>query len=237
MKSKFVVISFIILTVILFWHNVSNEVTVEDKEYIEKILKECNIKGLKENRTYDEEIEFLQKLEDSLIYKYPFIGEVIPINNPREPKDLYYFKQGLCFDRSRVIEKICRNSGFKVRHVFLFLDDKKEKDFSVYFRKDSVNSHAVSEVKTKKGWLILGSNFPWIAMDKNNSPLSMRDIKLNNQKGIVPDSIYKNVSPLDMLYDPNIKYVYGLYSRHGRFYAPFNFIPDYNLGELFYNLF
>ena len=31
--------------------------------------------------------------------------------------------------------------------------------------------------------------------------------------------------------------VYGLYSRHGRFYPPYNLIPDINYGEFIQNAF
>ena len=33
----------------------------------------------------------------------------------------------------------------------------------------------------------------------------------------------------------NFIYIIGLYSRHGRFYPPYNFIPDINWGEFMYN--
>lgn len=224
----FLMVSFIIV----YFHNVPKSLTTEDEIYIQKILKRCSIQPLAEVRTYQEEIEFLQKLQDSVIHYYP-VGIGIPLNQPREPKDLYEHNQGLCFDRSRVFEKICISQGFKTRHIFLLLDERKQKSFTAFLRTDSVSTHAVSEVKTQKGWLVIGSNFPWIALTKQNAPLSIKEILAYNRTGSVPNDIYKTVSPISMWYDPNTRYIYGLYSRHGRFYAPFNIFPDFNFRELF----
>ncbi len=235
MKLKVFIISLLLVGVVVYWHNVDKTITAEDEIYISKILKECNIEPLSDIRTYDEEIHFLQKVQDSiiLIYKY---GEGIPLNSEREPKDLFEKKEGLCFDRSRVIEKICISMGFETRHVFLILDTLEQKsNIGIFFRSENVITHAVSEIKTQKGWLAVGSNFPWIALDTNNLPLTVKDIKTNSLINKENLTTYKSISPVAMWYHPNIRYIYGLYSRHGRFYPPFTFIPDFNLYELTYN--
>ncbi|MBL0191327.1 MAG: hypothetical protein IPQ18_08280 [Saprospiraceae bacterium] len=175
-------------------------------------------------------------MQDSVIHYYP-VGNGIPLGQPREPKDLYEYNQGLCFDRSRLFEKICKSQGFETRHIFLLLDERNQKSLMAFFRKDSVSTHAVSEVKTQKGWLVICSNYPWLAITNQNSPLSIKEIVSNNRIGTVPKDVYKTVSPIPMWYDPNTRYIYGLYSRHGRFYATFNFFPDFNFRELNCNFF
>ena len=40
-----------------------------------------------------------------------------------------------------------------------------------------VRSHAAIEVLTKKGWLVVDPNHPWISIDALNNPLSINKIK------------------------------------------------------------
>ena len=99
---------------------------------------------------------------------------------------------------------------------------------------------------TKKGWLVIDSNFPWIALDVNNNPLSIKNIQQSLDNSV--DIDWKK-SPLDVVGGNTSKYVksiiytkpfvavYGLYSRHGRFYPPYNLIPDINYGEFIQNAF
>ena len=107
MAKKIGLFFFLVIVLIIYLHNVPTYVTPEDEIYIQKIMQQCNITPLSKVRTYEEEIQFLQKLQDSVIYYYP-IGKGIPLNRPREPKHLYEFNQGLCYDRSRLFEKICK---------------------------------------------------------------------------------------------------------------------------------
>jgi hypothetical protein len=226
---------FIIILMTLYINNVPTELTSEDLIYINKIMERCNIKPLDTIRTYEEEIIFLQKLQDSVICYYP-IGIGIPLNQQREPKNLYELNEGLCYDRSRVFEKICKSQGFETRHVFLLLDENVIKSKIAIFRKDSISTHAVSEIRTHKGWLVIGSNYPWLALDKSNNPLSMKEISKYNKTGEIPTKYYNTISPNEMWYNANLIYIYGLYSRTGRLYEPFNFIPDLNFRELLFNI-
>ena len=41
---------------------------------------------------------------------------------------------------------------------------------------------------------------------------------------------------LPEIYSAPFTWVYGFYSRHGRFYPPYNAVPDVNWGELAQNL-
>ena len=67
---------------------------------------------------------------------------------------------------------------------------------------------------------------------KGNNPLSINKIQHD-----IENSFYINWKkpPSDEIYLHSFIYVYGLYSRHGRFYPPYNFIPDINYREFIQN--
>ena len=60
-----------------------------------------------------------------------------------------------------------------------------------------IRSHAASEVLTKKGWLVVDSNYPWVAIDVNNNPISIKKIQQS-----VDNSVYIDWKkpPLDDIY-------------------------------------
>jgi len=106
--------------------------------------------------------------------------------------------------------------GFKTRHVFLLY----RKDLSLresLFRRGHP-SHAVTEVKTSRGWLYVDSNQPWIVLARNGEPHGA-------------GGIWKHFDE----FDGAPEYVRGpwwavcgLYSRKGAFYAPFFPLPQLN---------
>jgi hypothetical protein len=49
-------------------------------------------------------------------------------------------------------------------------------------------------------------------------------------------AIQWEVRPPSDTYLHHFVFTYGLYARHGRFYPPYNFIPDVNYGELLQNV-
>jgi hypothetical protein len=44
------------------------------------------------------------------------------------------------------------------------------------------------------------------------------------------------INPPGYIYNERFFYIYGLYSRHGRFFPPYNVIPDINYSEFIQNL-
>lgn len=50
-------------------------------------------------------------------------------------------------------------------------------------------------------------------------------------------SIQWHKGPPTNIYEQPFTFVYGLYSRHGQFYPPYNFVPDINCGEFVKNVF
>jgi hypothetical protein len=219
-------ISAVGLILVLWFHGVNNEITSEDRIYIPKYTE--NFPAASGESPYEEQIEFIRRVQDAVLSVAP-VNKGLPYRQEREPKDLYEARFGLCFDRSRVIEKILRFHGFETRHIFIY--SVKDSNALKAFATPSVPSHAVTEVKTQKGWLVIDSNDRWISLDSNGNPVAMSGVTENKSISWQnePPPIYTTIAPFT--------YVYGLYSRHGEFYPPYNFIPDVHYGELMDNIF
>jgi hypothetical protein len=108
-----------LLAAILAYHEVDNSLTQEDRGYIPKYLGSISMMPPMEQRTFNDELAFIEHVQDAVL-KRASLNEGIPLDSKREPKELYLAKKGLCYDRSRVIEKILRYSGFKTRHISIY---------------------------------------------------------------------------------------------------------------------
>jgi hypothetical protein len=222
-------IFFICVAAGLSYHAVDNSLSEEDKQYLQMYLS--NVGSLPENPTYRNELDFIISVQRSVLNIAPR-NDGLPFGQKRELKELYEAKTGLCYDRSRVIEKILRYSGFKTRHVSLY--SKEKAVFAIkLFITPGVSSHAVTEVLTKNGWLIVDSNAPWVSTDTNNQPMSLNNIQFGIENSV---PIHWGKEPPTSIYVKPFTFVYGLYSRHGKFYPPYNFIPDIHYGEFVQNM-
>ena len=221
---------FLCLAVLLAYSSVDNSLSEEDRQYISKYLN--GVKPLPENSEYTDELDFITSVQRSVLNivssNYP-----IPHGQEREPKESYKAKTGQCFDRSRAIEKILRYSGFEARHVSIYSTKETGSGIRSLIT-PGVPSHAVTEVLTKRGWLIVDSNEPFVSIDRKSQPISIQDMKLSAQGS---GSIEWNREPQTEIYGAPFTFIYGLYSRHGRFYPPYNFVPDINYSEFVKNIF
>lgn len=158
----------------------------------------------------------------------------------------YYYKnrKGLCYDRAVLMEKFFSFYGFDFRHIYLFFgDNNKTPSFTSLFKK-GLASHALLEVKTKKGWMAIGTNADWIGLTQDNNVMSVPLIrqklqtgKLNLKEYATRGNVFWKVKK------QNFQFIYGLYSRHGDFFTSssmmsfFHILPDYNLRMLLYNFY
>lgn len=228
-RLNYILLSIIVGLIILLYYNaVDNSLSKDDRTYIPLYLK--NIKPLKQNAGYLDELNYIQAVQSSVLNRVSGFKE-IP-HGKREVKELYQMKMGLCFDRSRVIEKILRYSGFRTRHISMY-STSETKSAVKSLMTPGIASHAITEVLTKKGWLVVDSNVPWVSINIDRQPISMSKIKNNAKMGT---SITWYSEPLEIYLHPFV-YIYGLYSRHGKFYPPYNFIPDIHYGELIQNVY
>ncbi|AMM51671.1 hypothetical protein TH61_11455 [Rufibacter sp. DG15C] len=221
------------ILVALFWiHQVDQDITERDKVTITKILQENNIIPLSgpDKNDFHEQIKFISAVQKAVLLTAPR-NKGLDEGMSREPEVLYKMRYGHCYDRSRAIEKILRLSGFKTRHVSVYSLDENSALHA--FLKPKTRSHALSEVLTVKGWVFVDSNDKLIGVDKFGNPIDLTQVKKLGFKNIVWSKY--NTENFDGVYATKFMYVYGLYSRHGKFYPPYNFIPDLHWGELVYN--
>lgn len=215
--------------VLVLWFNaVPKTVTDEDREYIEKFTAWIPKAGGADG--FDKQIEFIRAVQDSVLN---IVGEKngVGLDEPREPRNLYETRDGLCYDRSRVIEKILGAHGFDTRHVFVY--SIREGYALTALAGSGLRSYAATEVRTERGWLLIDPDSRWAAVDAAGSPRTAGDLMdhINGSAAIEwqsePPNEYANLAPFT--------YVYGVYSRHGRFYPPYAAIPDINYEELIEN--
>lgn len=203
-----------------------NTITKEDVYYINKIMN--NIEVYKEIKTFNDEIKYINKVQNTVIELTNLAIGSIPINMSREPKDIYMTKIGACVERSRTIEKILRYSGFKIRHIAIYSTENTDSALISLFT-PKIASHSLSEVLTSKGWMLIDSATLWIALNKNNNPISIEKL----QNNIMLELKQK---PTEPVLTQEFTFLYGLYSRHGKFYYPYNMIPDIEYNEFLYNI-
>ena len=218
---------------VAYYFNVSKTLTEEDKTYIRLFLP-----GIPENAarnaSYAEQIRLIT-LAQQAVSERTRGWAPIPHNHAREPKDLYIGRAGVCYDRSRTLEKMFMFLGMDSRHLALFQREPGVNPLVTLLR-HHVPSHAISEVRTLHGWLMVDSNDMWLSIDAKGEPLSVHQMQQLYQSRI-PVSWRLKVPVYDNdFYNANCLAVYGLYSRHGHFYPPYSPpIPDYRLRGLLYN--
>jgi hypothetical protein len=133
-----------------------------------------------------------------------------------------------CYVRSRLIEKTLAMYGFEVRH--LSLHRLRLPPPIGYLQ--SVPSHSTSEVRTQRGFMVVDSNRPYIALDADGSPLdaiALRAALLDPARRAGLGEVSGDY------FEGDYTVFYGLYSRHGGFYPPFVPVPDIEWAELRYN--
>jgi hypothetical protein len=192
--------------------NVPTELTEEDKFTFKAI-------GLIESSSppvrYIDQIEIIKIIQTKHFKMVPnYIG--IEEYSKREPADLIKLERGLCFDRSRFFDKAFKYVGFETRHVFLLYPDGKSFISAITTSKQL--SHAITEVKTSRGWMVVDSNSPWIGINDDLEPFTSK--KLNKDKSLHPKR--------PPIFEKEFYSIRGLYSRKGQFYGPKIFFPDIN---------
>ena len=227
------VLSLLLIIIFLKFFEVDNTITPEDSIYIEKYLDLAEVAPLPVPRTYESEKAFIEAVQRSVLARVHGNVRKFKVGGV-EPKDLYETQSALCFGRSRVIEKVLRSSGFQTRHISLYSTEKTGSKIKSLFTRGT-SSHAITEVLTKKGWLVIDSNDPWLSLDHQNNPISLIAIQARLGKELIPFNA-SYLPHMNRIYNHPFTFVYGLYSRHGTFYPPYGFFPDVNYREFIFNL-
>jgi len=194
--------------------NVSTDLTAEDKSvFLEIGMKELNVKS-----DLKAQLVNISSLQQEVFKRAP-LGKGINEYEPREPADLMRAGQGLCYDRSRMFDKGATFLGLQARHVYLLY--RQDKSFLSAIMTKRHPSHAVTEIKTSKGWMFIDSNTPWMAVTRDGEPVDA-------------DNVYKRFddfeNPPPYLRDPWWA-IRGLYSRGGQFYRPYIRFPELNWSD------
>lgn len=225
-KYYFACLFFVLIVNVLlgFITNVPTHLDDEDKlvfaQYYIK-YKEVRNKGNPQS-----EFDLIRDIQEAVLLKVPF-GPGIPAYSAREPTNVLKRDTGLCYDRSRLLDKLFVWAGFETRHVYILY---KPKIFGKYtlplwlalFMPHS-DSHAVTEVRTSKGWLLVDSNDNFISV---------------NRKGNVVDAdqIWSHITEFDAIphyFTVPFWAIRGLYSRRGHLYRPYLPYPQLNWSDFF----
>ena len=204
-------IAFGVFAALAVYTNVPTHLTDSDKA----VFANLSLVKPKTNQSYDEQIATIRHVQEIVFERAP-MGAGIPDNEPREPADLMRRGHGLCFDRSRTFDKVLKYYGMESRHVYLLF--KEGKSFLSALFHYGQPSHAVTEVKTSKGWMFVDSNMPWVALTRQGEPVSA-------------DEVWQRYAEFDKpppyLAQPWWS-VRGMYSRKGQLYEPFIPFPALN---------
>lgn len=219
--STWLLVIFLVMNVSLaFVTNVPTNVTESDISVFRAIFGLKKPEGL---LTYAQEIELIRSVQELIIDRVP-IGEPIPEYSDREPADLIRQNSGLCYDRSRTFDKVFMWLGFESRHVYILYLKHPETGEAISFIRalftKGIDSHAVTEVKTSKGWVMVDSNNKWISLSANGLPINVDH--LHEQQAQLPE--------IPAYFNRRYIAIRGLYSRRGQFYRPFIPYPQLNWG-------
>lgn len=234
MKKKWS-LGLVVLLVFLFGYlwmtQVDNEVSRTDQKAIDQALGFFLEAPEADDMTFEEELEFIRQVQDSVLGEVP-VNSGIPHGMPREPDDLLTRGKGLCFDRSRFIEKALRHHGFETRHIAIYSTAETGSAIESLLT-PQISSHAVSEVLTSQGWLVVDSNERWLSLDTGYRPVSIDELSELGGSGMAQRLMSQ---PDTSIYAGGFTFVYGLYSRHGMFYPPYDRVPDINIPEFAQNV-
>lgn len=232
---------FCVIVSTIAYHDVDTTITDDDRFYIRKILEKThnNPESMRNTDSFDEQIQTILAIQNSAFDATPNAGQM-PLDQPREPKDLEASDTAYCNDRARYLDKTFRLYGFETRYASLY-SKIPGKIFLQTFLTLGVKgafSHALIEVKTAKGWIVVDTRNRWISLDQDNQPHSLHDLQNAAETKIWPLwSPLSKEQPYALLND-EFYILYGLYSRHGRFYPPYTpYIPDIDFQEFVKNLY
>ena len=200
-----------LLVTLAAYTNVPTAVTESDAA----VFAAMGFQKPQQSLTFEQEVALIRQVQKEVFQRAP-LGDGIPDYEPREPADLMRFGQGLCFDRSRTFDKTSSYLGLPSRHVYLLYRENRSFLNALFHYGQS--SHAVTEVKTSKGWMFVDSNTEWIALTRSGEPVGA-------------DDVWKRYAEFDKA-PPYLSSpwwaIRGMYSRKGQFYGAGLPFPELN---------
>ena len=216
--SALAFIQVLVLGVIILMSHVPKDLTYSDV----KVLNSLGIEFKELNGNFDVEIQTIKKIQ-AIVFSNVEFAEGVSIGDKREISDILNKKKGLCYDRSRLIEKLLVGYGLRTRHIFVL--ESINDSFLKSVTTKNIQTHAATEVETAKGWLIVDSIAPWLSLDNDGDPVELSALSEN----------FQSMKEVPKIFTEKHFYIYGLYSRNGMMFPPFVHVPDINVWELKYN--
>jgi len=200
-------------TVIFHLTNVNTKLSLEDEQFLSILHGDKNNLDKQQTvKSFESEVAAIKKIYETVVDH----GRISPFRayGKNHKRNIEQFLSGptlVCHVSTRVLEQSLVYFGYEVRHVFI-LSATEHGVLSLF--KANVPSHAISEVKTSKGWLMLDPNFNMIYSYKG---------EVFSASTITENTLIKH----EIFHNPHIV-IPGLYSRHGLFFWPFLRLPDIN---------
>ena len=230
-RTKILAIGLLLLAAVIWATGVWHVERDKDRIAVSTILGEEWEGMTLSDSSYDVQLEHIRILQEKShlsMRKSPPMPEGIH----RSASAVLEHGGGWCYDYSSWYESALRIAGMKTRHVALY---QKQGGLIKTMLTPNVLSHAGTEVLTARGWMFIEPSINFLWIDAQRKPLRVSDISKSEQDGNLElDSfVLKELYPL---YANDFYFIYGFYSRHGRFYKPFLPVPDINWREFLYNL-
>jgi hypothetical protein len=209
---------------VLWLNSVPTTLTGEDKAALSQALAGRHFPI----STFDQQVASIVAIQ-GLTAAIATGADAIPLSVSREPADFLRWRRGACYDRSRFIEKALSFIGLETRHVAVYQTDGESPFGALVY--PETQSHALTEVKTSRGWMLVDSLSQWIGLTADGRVVSAD--MLERDTGLFQSQWDSRVKdPPNWILSHNFVDVVGLYSRHGDFYWPYEPMPDVNWTQL-----
>ncbi|MGQ0673480.1 MAG: transglutaminase-like domain-containing protein [Hyphomicrobium sp.] len=219
---------------VLAIHAVPDAATPEDRVYADRMLEAAGYVGQARDfgdlSQFENQLRAIAAVQDAVI-EVAVTDAEIPFDRTREPRDAFELRKGLCYDRSRAIEKGLDALGLETRHVSVYAVDGRTALGALLTPGN--DSHALTEVRTAKGWMAVDPNVRWVGRTADGEVLTVAGLRGLDLAAVRWEG--GQSSPPHAIFSKPFVYILGLYSRHGRFYPPYTPVPDVNWRQLLQN--
>lgn len=208
-----------VIGALLAANGVDTTVTADDR----KIISALDVDDICESTdSFDAELNCIETVQSTVFDTYPDTSDAfVKGETNHDVRDYDERGFGSCYDRAKLLEQTLRHYGFEVRRVALY----QRQSSPLGYLMPGINSHALSEVKTSRGWMALESIEPLLGIDEQGQLYTIGDIRDGLEDGRIDDATFGTAIP-DDFFDGGFIYVYGVYSRHGYFFEPHLPVPE-----------
>ncbi len=170
-------------------NNVSKSASAADAAAAQALLKQARVDSRPSD--FAAEVKAIAAIQRQVLAAAP-IDKDIAVDRPRELTDMLQLGHGLCYDRSRSIETVLNVAGFTTRHAAIYALPADSAAPLKALITPGNRSHALTEVKTSRGWMLVDSNRPWLGLANNGKPIDLQDLAEMDHRKLVgsPDEIF-----------------------------------------------